>query len=383
MSSLYIHIPFCVRHCEYCDFYSEVASERDIDAYLNALEREFRLRFADGLAPETIFVGGGTPTRLSADQLRRFGEIIARYTDKSRLHEFTVEINPGTLDAEKVQALAAMGVSRASFGVQSFDESFLKGLGRIHEAGKAAEAVNLVRSAGIERTSIDLIFALPGQSLEQVRSDIARALELGTEHLSFYALTYEDDTPLTRDLIAGRVQPCEEELEREMFSVIGDACANAGLPRYEVSNFARPGAECRHNLVYWTLGDWHGVGAAAHGMIGGEITENAADHRSYTRALLEENRLPVARREQLGPMQRAETYLLMGLRLTRGIELARFKAIAGQSFEGACGEAARVLTRQGLLEVTPSHARCTDEGLLLLDRIVLELANGATSGAAH
>jgi len=382
MSSLYIHIPFCVRHCEYCDFYSEVASERDIDAYLNALEREFRLRFADGLAPETIFVGGGTPTRLSAAQLRRLGEILARYIDKARPNEFTVEINPGTLDSEKASALAAMGVSRASFGVQSFDERLLKGLGRIHEAGKAAEAVNLVRSAGIARTSIDLIFALPGQSLDQVRNDIARALELGTEHLSFYALTYEDDTPLTRDLIAGRVQPCEEDLEREMFSVIGQACSKAGLPRYEVSNFAKPGAECRHNLAYWTLCDWHGVGAAAHGMCEGEITENAADHRAYTRALLEENKWPVVRREKLGPMQRAETLLLMGLRLTRGIELARFKAIAGQSFESACGEAARVLTRQGLLEVTPSHARCTKEGLLLLDRVVLELANGATSGAA-
>lgn len=381
MSSLYVHIPFCVRHCEYCDFYSEVAGEHDIDAYLNALEREFRLRFADGLAPETIFVGGGTPTRLSARQLRRFGEIVARYIDKARLDEFTVEINPGTLDAEKAAALAAMGVTRASFGVQSFNEGFLKSLGRIHEAGKAAEAVNLVRQAGIERTSIDLIFALPGQSLEQVRSDIARALELGTEHLSFYALTYEDDTPLTRDLIAGRVQPCEEELEREMFSVIGETCAKAGLPRYEVSNFARVGAECRHNLVYWNLGNWHGVGAAAHGMFDGEITENAADHRAYTRALLEENRWPVVRREMLAPLQRAETLLLMGLRLTRGFELARFAAIAGQSFESACGEAARALTRQGLLEVTPSHVRCTQEGLLLLDRVVLELANGATSGA--
>ena len=376
MSSLYFHIPFCVRHCEYCDFYSEVASERDIDVYLNALEREFRLRFASGLAPETIFVGGGTPTRLSGAQLHRFGEIIARYIDRARLNEFTVEINPGTLDAEKAQALAAMGVSRASFGVQSFNEGFLKSLGRIHEAGKAAEAVNLVRAAGIARTSIDLIFALPGQTLDQLQSDISRALELGTEHLSFYALTYEDDTPLTRDLIAGRVKPCDEELEREMFSVIGEACAKAGLPRYEVSNFARPGAECRHNLVYWTLGDWHGVGAAAHGMLDGEITENAADHRAYARALLEENKWPLARRERLAPVQRAETLLLMGLRLTRGVELARFHAVAGQSFESACGDAARALTRQGFLEVTPSRVRCTQEGLLLLDRVVLELAGG-------
>jgi oxygen-independent coproporphyrinogen-3 oxidase len=382
MTSLYVHIPFCVRHCEYCDFYSEVASERDIDAYLNALEREFRLRFAGGLAPETIFVGGGTPTRLSAPQLRRFGEIMARYVDASRLNEFTIEINPGTLDAEKATALASMGVTRASFGVQSFNEAYLKSLGRIHEAGKAAEAVSLVRAAGIKRTSIDLIFALPGQTLDQVKSDIARALELGTEHLSFYALTFEDDTPLTRDLLAGRVQPCDEELEREMFTVIGETCAAAGLERYEVSNFAKPNAECRHNFGYWTLGDWHGVGAAAHGMVGGEITENAADYRAYGRALLEENKLPIVRREQLGPMQRAETLLLMGLRLKRGVELAQFERLAGQSFVETCGEAAVALTGQGLIEVSPTYVRCTDEGLLVLDRVVLELASFASSGAA-
>lgn len=378
MSALYVHIPFCVRHCEYCDFYSEVAGESDIDAYLNALEREFRLRFADGLAPETIFIGGGTPTRLAAAQLRRLGEILARYLDTARLNEFTVEINPGTLDAEKAQALAAMGVTRASFGVQSFDEGFLKRLGRIHEAGKAAQAVAMAQSAGIARTSTDLMFALPGQTLEQVRADVTRALELGTEHLSVYALTYEDDTPLTRDLIAGRVQPCDEELEREMFRVVGDECARAGLPRYEVSNFARLGAECRHNLVYWTLGDWHGVGAAAHGMIDGEISENAADWRAYNRSLLEENRLPVARREKLAPAQRAETLLLMGLRLVRGVALAQFEAFAGQPFAAACGEAAQMLTRQGLLECTPSHVRCTDDGLLVLDRVILELARELT-----
>ncbi len=380
-ASLYVHIPFCVRKCEYCDFYSEAAGEADIDRYLEALEREFRLRFPLGLSPETIFIGGGTPTRLSATQLRKLGETFARHVDRRLLNEFTVEINPGTLTAEKADALAAMGVTRASFGVQSFNDDFLKQLGRIYEVGKGGEAVRIARRAGIGRISMDLIFALPGQTLSQLRDDIDQALAQGTEHLSFYALSYEDDTPLTLALQRGEVQPCAEELEREMFRLVGETCARAGLDRYEVSNFARPGAECRHNLVYWTLGNWHGLGSGAHGQVAGEITENAADHKVYSQYLLEKHELPIVRREQLTPPQLAETLLLMGLRLTRGVDLARFAQFAGTSFDAACGDCAQELTRQGLLEVTPSHVRCTSEGLLLLDRVVLELAASIGSEA--
>lgn len=380
MSALYIHVPFCVRKCEYCDFYSEAAGERDIERYLDALEREFRLR-NEALLPRTIFVGGGTPTRLSAAQLARLGQTLSRHVDFSCMQEFTVEINPGTLDAGKAQALTAMGVTRASFGVQSFDAGFLRQLGRIHEGGKAEQAVELARAAGIGRVSMDLMFALPGQSLEQLREDLQRALALGTEHLSLYALTFEDDTPLTLALQRGEVQPCDEELEREMFALAGQTCAAAGLARYEVSNFARPGAECRHNLAYWRQEDWRGFGAGAHGMVDGVIWENAADHEAYARCLLEENRLPVARRERLTPVQRGETLLLMGLRLTQGVELAHFESLAGVSFASVCGEAARVLEQQGLLEISASHVRCTPEGLLLLDRVIISLAAAMGVGA--
>jgi oxygen-independent coproporphyrinogen III oxidase len=373
-ASLYIHIPFCVRKCEYCSFYSGVASEAEIDAYLCALDREFALRFPDGLAPSTIFIGGGTPTRLSAKQLSRLGEILRARVDLRDCAEFTSEINPGTLTPEKAHALVAMGVDRASFGVQSFNPKYLQGLGRAYEAGTATAAVEMARAAGIRRISMDLIFAVPGQNLTELRDDLRQALAHGMEHLSLYALTYEDDTPLTRQLLNGEIEPCPEELEREMFALVGETCAAAGLPRYEVSNFAKRGAECLHNLVYWTAGDWHGLGAGAHGMIGGEITANAADFKYYTQALAED-RLPVSRREMQSPQGRAETLLLMGLRLTQGVELTRFQQFAGASFEHLCAEAAAKLQNLGLLDISSTHVRATPEGLLMLDSVILELAS--------
>ncbi|MCC6572829.1 MAG: radical SAM family heme chaperone HemW [Planctomycetes bacterium] len=372
MPSLYVHIPFCVRKCEYCDFYSEAAGERDIDRYLVALECEFTLRYPDGIAPETVFLGGGTPTRLSAEQLRTLGEIFKRRVDLSRCIEFTCEINPGTLTPEKADALVALGVDRASFGVQSFNPDFLKSLGRIYEVGTPPQAVAMARAAGITRVSMDLMFALPGQNLTQLRDDLHQALSFGTEHLSLYALTYEDDTPLTRDLQSGKVQPCPEELERAMFSTVGDFCAKSGLQRYEVSNFARPGAECRHNLVYWRVGEWAGLGAGAHSMLDHEIIENAADHKAYADAL-EAGKLPFVRREKLTVGRQVETLLLMALRLDEGVEVARLDALIGEKFTARAADALETLTRQGLIECG-AHLRCTDRGLMVLDSVILEIA---------
>lgn len=375
MASLYVHIPFCVRKCEYCDFYSGVAGDAEIERYLDAMDREFCLRAPHGLRPDTVFIGGGTPTRLGAGQLRRLGTIFQRHVDLGACREFTSEINPGTLTPDKADALVAMGVNRASFGVQSFDDRYLRGLGRIYEAGTAPAAVQMARDAGIARISVDLMFALPGQTLAEFRDDLQQALALGTEHISLYALTFEDDTPLTRDLQSGKVKPASEDLEREMFQLADDITRAAGLPRYEVSNYARPGAQCAHNVVYWSAGDWHGVGAGAHAMIDGEISANAADFRQYCEHL-EAGTLPLTRQERQSPLERAETLLLMGLRLVRGVELARFRAFAGQDFTRLCGEPAARLVALGLLELTPTHVRVTPAGMLVLDNVILELAAG-------
>jgi oxygen-independent coproporphyrinogen-3 oxidase len=259
--------------------------------------------------------------------------------------------------------------------VQSFDTRFLQGLGRAFEAGTATAAVEMARAAGIKRVSMDLMFALPGQTLDDLRGDVQQALAHGTEHLSLYALTYEDDTPLTRQLQSGEVEPCPEELEREMFALVGDTLAALGMPRYEVSNYAKPGAECAHNLVYWTLGDWHGVGAAAHGMISGAVHRNPPDWKIYCDAI-ETSRAPVQHEPPMPPLERAESLLLMGLRLTRGVELQRFRHLAGESFHALCAAPAAMLIEQRLLEMTNTHVRCTEEGMFVLDRVILELAGG-------
>lgn len=373
-ASLYIHIPFCVRKCEYCDFYSGVAGDADIARYLDALDAEFALRFPGGFAPGTVFVGGGTPTRLSPGQLEHLGKIIKRRVDLARCREFTTEINPGTLTPAKADALAAMGVTRASFGVQSFSERFLHDLGRAYEAGTAASAVGMARAAGIDRVSMDLMFALPGQSLAELRDDLGKAVAHGTEHLSLYALTYEDDTPLTRQLQRGEVKPCPEELEREMFFVAGETCAAHGLRRYEVSNFARPGAECLHNLQYWRLGEWAGVGAGAHGLMDSTITANAADYKAYTRALLNDARLPLTRNERLSPPQLGETLLLMGLRLKDGVELKRFRRLTGADMLTVCRTPVEELVELGLIDLTETHVRATEEGLYVLDEVIVKLS---------
>lgn len=379
-ASLYIHIPFCVRKCEYCDFVSGVAGEAEINRYLRALDFELALRFPHGLAPATVFIGGGTPTRLSTEQWLMLGGILRRHLDLSGCAEFTSEINPGTLTPAKAAALAQAGVNRASFGVQSFDTRYLQSLGRAYESGTATSAVAMARQAGIQRVSMDLMFALPGQTLDELRSDVQQALAHGTEHLSLYALTYEDDTPLTRQLQVGEVEPCPEELEREMFSMVGEALAQRGLPRYEVSNYAAPGAECAHNVAYWTLGEWHGVGAAAHGMIGGAVQRNPADWKVYC-DILESGKLPLMAEPPMERLERAEALLLMGLRLTRGVELQRFRQLAGESFHAICAEPAARLIDQGLLELTETRVRCTEEGMFVLDRVILELASGMTARA--
>ncbi|MDC1142581.1 radical SAM family heme chaperone HemW [Planctomycetota bacterium] len=373
--SLYIHIPFCVRKCEYCDFYSGVATDADIEQYLKALGQELELRLPAGFAPHTIFMGGGTPTRLSADQLNLLGDTLAASIDISSCVEFTSEINPGTLTADKADALVRMGVNRASLGVQSFDDRFLGELGRLYESGTVDTAIGHIKTAGIKRLSMDLIFALPTQTLNDLKADLTKALSYDAEHLSLYALTYEDDTPLTRQLERGEVEPCDEELEREMFQLIGETCAANELSRYEVSNFARPDAACKHNLVYWQGGDWYGIGAGAHGMVIGEVTANASDFKAYTEALLANQKLPETRRERLTGLERAEALLLMGLRLTDGVDLNRFRQFAGVPLTDVCAKPASELTQLGLIEFNDTHVRATAEGLLVLDRVILEFAS--------
>ncbi len=261
----YIHIPFCAHKCGYCDFASLAGSDHLADRYLAALERELELTLGEPQPVDTIFVGGGTPTRLDPPQLSRLMAVIRRWFDLTPDGEWTVEANPGTLDEAKVEILAAAGVNRISLGAQSFQPNLLKTLERNHAPDEVARAVDLVRHR-FPHWSLDLIFGVPGSTLRDCETDLDTALALGPSHLSCYGLVYEKGTNLWKQWQAGQVVPVDEDVEREMYEAVIDRLEGAGLNMYEISNYARPGEESRHNLVYWANEAYFGVGLARRGI---------------------------------------------------------------------------------------------------------------------
>jgi len=391
--ALYVHIPFCARKCGYCDFYSEAAGRGDMDRYLAALEKEIELRVAEYgvIRPSTVFFGGGTPTMLTADMLRRLGEMLWRHIDLGSVIEWTSEINPGTLTPDKAAALVSMGVNRASFGVQSFDPKMLKLLDRENEQGKADASIAMARSAGISNFSIDLIFAVPGQTRAEWEADLTEALQRASGHISLYALTFEDDTPLTNRRDQGAFEPMPPEQEAELYDFTVERCRKQGLQRYEVSNFAKPGRDSLHNGHYWACRSWLGIGSGAHSGLDltrgrwptwntppavGALTRrmaNAADHKVYADMLLNDGKLAVSMDEWLGPEDTADEVLLMGLRRESGVEDAEFRRRLGLSIADRCGHALDELTSLGYVIWDGKTLRCTDRGMVLLDSVILEL----------
>lgn len=375
MQGLYVHIPFCVRKCGYCDFYSEVGSEAEAQRFLDAVEAELAIRAKEfaPLAPKTVFFGGGTPTKLTAPQLVRLGEILHRHVDLSQVIEWTSEINPGTLDPAKAAALAAMGVNRASFGVQSFSAKYLKVLDRAHEHGKVDEALAFAAAAGISNRSVDLIFALPEQTMAEWQDDLNQAIALGLDHLSLYNLTYEDDTPLTARMARGEVAPLAEELQAVIYEHTIARCAEVGLAQYETSNFARPGKESLHNTLYWRCANWLGIGPSAHSGIAGRRWGNAGDHRVYATKLLDEGVLPIAFAEENDFEAQADEMLMMGLRLRAGVRESDFRERLGFGIADRCGPALDALSAEGLILWDGATLKVSARGVGLLDTIVLEL----------
>jgi oxygen-independent coproporphyrinogen-3 oxidase len=274
----YVHLPFCTTKCGYCDFYSLPTIPSLVEGLIAAILTEARLR--DPRRPvETVFVGGGTPTVLPATALDAILTAIARHTGP--VAEFTVEANPSSTDELKLDLLRRRGVSRVSFGAQSFHADELAVLERIHDPRHIVESVLAARAAGFDNVNLDLIYAVPGQSLERWRDNLRRAIDLGTEHLSCYSLMFEPGTALTRLRDQGRVGPVDEGLEADMFDLTVDELTAAGFEQYEISNFARPGRRCRANLIYWQNREYLGIGPSAVSYLDGLRTKNAADVRRY------------------------------------------------------------------------------------------------------
>lgn len=388
---LYIHLPFCAAICTYCDFASELYSPERPRRYLVSLEKELAAKVGRLLghkgdappllkgeitySPRTIFLGGGTPSALSIGELTHFFDMLERYVDCSKVEEFTIEANPGSTDEKKLEFLLTRGVKRISFGVQSFRPHLLKLLGRIHGADQGREAVALARAAGYRNVSIDLMHGLPTQSLDDLKRDLDEALALGTEHISAYGLIYEDGTPLKGAVEAGKIARLPPEEEAAHYRLVMERLEAGGLPQYEISNYAKPGCEARHNIIYWRNEAYMGVGVSAAGFVNFERASNHYEMDAYMSAV-ERGEDPAASRERLSPEARARESLVLELRLRTGVDPAEFHGRWGLNLEQDPPLRA-VLDKYrsvGLMEKTAAGRwRITREGLPVVDGILSEL----------
>ena len=362
----YVHVPFCVHRCGYCNFTVVAGRDDLIDAYLDAIEQELswleRPREVD-----TLFAGGGTPTHLPPRQLRRFLEIVRRWFPLAEGYEFSVEANPADLDAQRVAVLREFGVTRISLGAQSFRAEKLRLLERDHDAAQIAASFDLARQA-VRSVSLDLIFGTPGETLDQWRGDLQAAINLAPDHVSTYGLTYERGTRFWSRLEQGSLARLDEELERSMFAAAIDMLSRAGIEQYEVSNFARQGHRCRHNEVYWAADSYYAAGPGAARYVASRREVNHRSTTTYIKRVLS-GQSPVAEAECLSPEDRAREMLVLGLRRVEGVDLADFARRSGYEVGELAGPALEKHLRLRLLERSGERLRLTREGLFVSDGI--------------
>ncbi len=370
---VYIHIPFCQQKCFYCDFPSFAGRERYIDSYLEALEQEIILwksqnpcqdilAFDGRLSPATIYIGGGTPTALEALQLEKLLQIISKHIVVEVAGEFTVEMNPGTVDAPKLDVLQKYGINRLSVGVQSFDDICLKKIGRIHTAQEAEDIIHKAQVMGFGNISLDLIYGLPGQDMDILQQSVARALALDVQHISIYGLQLEEGTVFDRLEQMGKLQLPEDTLVEKMYDYITKILPEAGYERYEISNFAQPGYESHHNLSYWQDVPYLGFGSGAHGYWQGYRYENPADIAEYI-GKLQEKTLPSQLEEKVTEQAHMEEFCFLGLRTAKGISAKVFAEKFGSSLPEVYGDAIKKLSLEGLLEKDSQGIRLTAKGM--------------------
>lgn len=375
--ALYVHVPFCFHKCHYCDFYSITRQTPErMERFVDRILAEAALwTAARGPArPTTVFFGGGTPSLLPHGAMRRLLDGLAARFDLSGVREWTVEVNPATADAEYLRMMRACGVDRVSLGAQSFDRQDLAALERHHDPEDVPRAVEMARAAGFRRISLDLIYAIPGQTLASWERTLDRALGLGVEHLSCYGLTYEANTPLTVRRRLGRITAAPVELELQMFRRTREIAAKAGLAAYEISNFAVPGEESLHNLHYWRAGSYIGLGPSAASHVEGVRFRNTPHLRRWERAGEggEAGELEVVDYEELSPEHRVAEAAMLGLRLAEGIEPARLDKRFGGDFGARFGGVVRRLVEPGLLVEREGRVVVSGKGLALTDAIASE-----------
>lgn len=382
---LYVHIPFCFHKCHYCDFYSITQqSDERMREFVGLVLKEAALwAEANGptIKPQTIFFGGGTPTLLPLDAMRRLIEGLKEIFDFSQVTEWTVEANPATVSEPYCTMLRELGVNRLSFGAQSFDRRELAVLERHHDPADVQRSVEIARSVGFRRINVDLIFAIPGQTMEKWIESLDTALAFGTTHLSAYNLTYEPNTAMTMKKKLGQIEPVDESTELAMLQETRRRMAAAGLHAYEISNFAVPGEECQHNLRYWNGEDYIGLGPAAASHVQGNRWKNAPNLGKWEDRIAA-GELPTIDVEKLSPNQRAGELAMLQLRLARGVSFANFKERTGCDARGMFGEAIGRYEAAGLLESDQDGVRITSKGIAIADALAAEFLAAAMSNHA-
>ncbi len=375
ITSLYVHVPFCAVKCTYCAFYSESSSGPKIDRYVDALLRELELVASD-LQPQTIFFGGGTPSLLNLRQWERILSTMERL-QLLGVKEWTVECNPATVSLDKARLLRSYGVNRISMGVQSLSEDLLERLGRIHSRDMVFRSYELLRRAGFDNINLDLMFAIPGQTLEIWRETLTEALAMGSEHLSSYEVIYEEDTPLYAQLQAGQFA-VDEELASAMYEELVSHATMAGFAQYEIANFARVSADdatlgsepprraCRHNINYWRGGSFYGVGPSATGYVRGVRTKNWANTPLYCEQL-ENGRRAIESREELPPLRRAGETAAFGLRMNAGWPFEAFERTTGHDLRNGWAGEMKHLVQQGWGQIGADRFQLTSQGLRFAD----------------
>jgi oxygen-independent coproporphyrinogen-3 oxidase len=374
---VYVHWPFCLSKCPYCDFNSHVRHAAIDEArFVRAFATEIATTAAraPGRTVSSIFFGGGTPSLMQPATVASILDSIGKHWAVSPDVEVTLEANPTSVEAERFRGYRTAGVNRVSLGVQALDDSKLKELGRLHNVQEALDAVAVARSV-FDRYSFDLIYARPGQTPEGWSHELKRAIAEAAEHLSLYQLTIEQDTPFAALHAAGKILTPGDDLARALYDITIETCAQAGLPAYEISNHARPGAECRHNLVYWRGDEYAGIGPGAHGRL-------EAENKRFATATEKKPEAWLMRVESLGHGlvidemltrdERADEYLLMGLRLAEGIDPQRYAAIAGRPLDP---KRIALLTSEGAVEATSAgKLRVRQSYFAVLDAVVADLA---------
>ncbi len=377
---IYLHFPYCVHKCSYCDFYSieKLNSRRQ---FAEAIAKEIKLRTSQRqqkLKAETIFFGGGTPSLLNPEHFSTIYKALEEFYDLSKLKEWTMECNPGTIDSKYLADYKSFGVNRLSFGVQSFNEGELKFLERIHDEKQIYKAIDTARNFGFNNISIDLIYAVPGQTQDSWRKTLQKALLLATEHVSAYSLIYEPETPLYKRYESGELDVHSEESDAKFYQEAVEVFQKAGYEHYEISNFAKPGKKCTHNLKYWLSENYDGYGPSAHGLVNDERYWNYRDLNKYFN-LLQQEILPVENSEILGAEQKMNEFIYLDLR-SEGLRFDVFKMMFGLDLAERTQNFIKNLLSAGYAELNNSILKLTWRGYFVSDKITLEFMNLISKG---